>query len=146
VPLVGDGRLLSRRPRPHLRSLSISAAGRSIPADCLSRWGNVARPRRLLRMALMSGAPLDTLAPTKDGGGVHGVELHQASAEQALALLKKRGVSADLRVGNFFDYTPPRQFDAVVGNPPYVRYQDSLAWTEQRARLFVSFSSVNQPC
>ena len=56
-------------------------------------------------------------------GQLHGVEIHKASADAARAALSQRGFEVSIRIGDFFDETPKRQFDAVIGNPPYVRYQ-----------------------
>lgn len=56
---------------------------------------------------------------------LHGVEIHAASAGAARARLAEGGAGASIAVGDFFDQapTPLLRFDAVVGNPPYVRYQ-----------------------
>lgn len=53
-----------------------------------------------------------------------GVELHPASADSARELLTVAGDPAEVRAGDFFDFDRAGQFDAVIGNPPYVRYQD----------------------
>lgn len=55
---------------------------------------------------------------------LQGVEIHEPSAEQALRRLKEVDLEADIEVGDFFDIETPRRYDAVIGNPPYVRYQD----------------------
>jgi adenine-specific DNA-methyltransferase len=52
------------------------------------------------------------------------VELHEESAIAALALLRSEGHDARIHVGDFFEVEPVPRFDAVIGNPPYVRYQD----------------------
>lgn len=57
------------------------------------------------------------------GEGLHGIELHAPSADTARELLSANGYSAKIKVGDFFDFDPVSGFDAVVGNPPYVRYQ-----------------------
>lgn len=57
-------------------------------------------------------------------GQLHGVELHADSAATARALVAGTGGRATIRVGDFFDVQPSGDFDAVIGNPPYVRYQD----------------------
>jgi adenine-specific DNA methylase len=56
-------------------------------------------------------------------GQLHGVEIHKASADAARAILSDGGYEASIRVGDFFDEAPKAQFHAVIGNPPYVRYQ-----------------------
>ena len=58
------------------------------------------------------------------GQQLEGVEIHDSSAQSALKRLEEAGYSAKIEVSNFFDYKPSNQFDAVIGNPPYVRYQD----------------------
>lgn len=53
-----------------------------------------------------------------------GVELHQKSGATARLMVESTGGSANITVADFFDVKPTGDFDAVVGNPPYVRYQD----------------------
>jgi adenine-specific DNA-methyltransferase len=53
-----------------------------------------------------------------------GVELHRASAAEARRVLEPTGHDIDIAVGDFFSMPPAPRFDAVIGNPPYVRYQD----------------------
>ena len=72
------------------------------------------------------------------GGSVeealHGVELHHDSAVRARARLQRNGNDAKITVSDFFDVTPTPIFDAVVGNPPYVRYQDFSGDSRSRSR------------
>ena len=56
-------------------------------------------------------------------GRLTGVELHAESADTARQAVRDRGYAAELRVANFFAVPPEPAYDAVVGNPPYVRYQ-----------------------
>lgn len=65
---------------------------------------------------------LDQLSPA--GGCLHGVELHPASAAAAAERLHAIGAEAEIEVSDFFDVEPRARFDAVIGNPPYVRYQN----------------------
>lgn len=53
-----------------------------------------------------------------------GVEIHEQSAKAALERLESAGYGAHIDIHNFFDFKPGPRFDAVIGNPPYVRYQD----------------------
>lgn len=55
---------------------------------------------------------------------LHGVELHQQSALNAARATAVREMPATVHWGDFFDAHMPGAFDAVVGNPPYVRYQE----------------------
>lgn len=60
-------------------------------------------------------------------GQLFGAEIHAPSAQEAMARVRAEGVEPSMHVGDFFDWAPSdeeRHFDAVIGNPPYVRYQD----------------------
>jgi adenine-specific DNA-methyltransferase len=67
-------------------------------------------------------------------GTLDGVELHEASAEAARALLLEAGVDARIAVEDFFCVDPTGSYDAVIGNPPYVRYQDFTGEPRARSR------------
>ena len=65
------------------------------------------------------------------GGGVapkanqlHGVEIHADSAVAAAATLGEAGLSSRIDVSDFFDVDTQHKYDVVLGNPPYVRYQN----------------------
>ncbi len=66
--------------------------------------------------ALRGGAPRQ--------GQLAGVELHEHSAAQAAALLQDADLPATVTTGDFFRFPPRACYDSVIGNPPYVRYQD----------------------
>lgn len=74
---------------------------------------------------LAAGARLRSLGVDRvDGSRLRGAELHQASAQAALSALASEGMAAGIEVSDFFDVELTEgTFDAVVGNPPYVRYQ-----------------------
>lgn len=57
-------------------------------------------------------------------GHLFGVELHRDSAKNAEAMLHARGFAAQIDVSDFFEHSPGREFDVILGNPPFVRYQD----------------------
>ncbi len=73
-------------------------------------------------------------SPEADGGVLHGVELHEESAREALALLQSQGHDGSVTVADFFCVDPIARYDAVVGNPPYVRYQDFVGESRARSR------------
>ena len=69
---------------------------------------------------------------------LHGVEIHPASARQAKTLLAEAGMGATIAVADVFDRPPVPEYDAVIGNPPFVRYQDFVGAARagaQRAAL-----------
>lgn len=55
---------------------------------------------------------------------LHGVEIHRESADAARTLLRDEGYSAHIDVCDFFEHTSNKTFSAVIGNPPFVRYQN----------------------
>lgn len=76
---------------------------------------------------------------TELGGGtppdsqLTGVDLHAPSVQRAAELLDAVGVGFALEVGNFFSFTMNHKVDAVIGNPPYIRYQDFNAGARNQA-------------
>lgn len=71
-----------------------------------------------------------------------GVDLHGDSLAEARDLLQAEGLDAHLKVGDFFSVPTPDQFecpfpemDAVIGNPPFVRYQQHIGKTRQRSAV-----------
>lgn len=67
-------------------------------------------------------------------GDLIGVELHAASAKESQRTLRAQGIGATIRAGDFFESQPAGDFDAVIGNPPYVRYQDFSGEARARSR------------
>ncbi len=67
-------------------------------------------------------------------GRLVGVELNQASASEAERTLRVEGIAAEVRTGDFFAIEPDGSYDAVIGNPPYVRYQDFTGEARSRSR------------
>ena len=66
-------------------------------------------------------------------GSLNGVDVHRASAKEASRLLAEHGLESDIRVRNFFDLKPTQLVDAVIGNPPYVRYQNFEGEAREKA-------------
>ncbi|MGH3873387.1 MAG: HsdM family class I SAM-dependent methyltransferase [Pseudonocardiaceae bacterium] len=86
---------------------------------------------------LAAGERLDALtAPTDEPRGVelHGIELHRDSARQAEAAVRAAGHPARMIAGDFFVVPPVSRYDAVIGNPPYIRYQDFAGEARARSR------------
>lgn len=67
-------------------------------------------------------------------GHLDGVELHADSARAAVELLAAAGVDARIDVGDFFCFEPTGSYDVVIGNPPYIRYQDFSGEARARSR------------
>ncbi len=69
-----------------------------------------------------------------------GVDLHAASLDKAMALIENEGLDAHLMAADFFSVPTPAQLgcplpemDAVIGNPPFVRYQNHTGTTRKRS-------------
>jgi adenine-specific DNA-methyltransferase len=81
---------------------------------------------RLRQLAVEAGV---TESPT-----VHGVEIHASSAAEGARKVEAAGGRLQLTVRDFFDVVTADRFDAVVGNPPYIRYQDFSGEARGKAR------------
>lgn len=87
---------------------------------------------------LEAGERLRTLAaeagrPGPAASQLMGVDLHSESVRLAETELRANDLESDLSTGDFFEYAPTGQVDAVIGNPPYVRYQDFSGSSRNRA-------------
>jgi adenine-specific DNA-methyltransferase len=72
---------------------------------------------------------------------VLGVDLHRASVEASSKILRDQGLDGSLRVGDFFSESTPDKLDArlppvdaVIGNPPFIRYQKHIGLERKRAQ------------
>jgi len=65
---------------------------------------------------------------------VSGIEIHPHSAEVGRERIERIGGSPALIVDDFFNVEPEARFDAVIGNPPYIRYQQFTGEARARAR------------
>jgi adenine-specific DNA-methyltransferase len=70
----------------------------------------------------------------RSAGRLDGVELDDGSAAAAEHVLRQAGHDARVRTADFFTVDPDAAYDAVVGNPPYVRYQDFTGASRARSR------------
>jgi tRNA1(Val) A37 N6-methylase TrmN6 len=73
---------------------------------------------------------------------VVGIDLHGASVTESQRLLRAQGLGASLHTGDFFSELLPDRIgarlpyvDAVIGNPPFVRYQRHIGAERKRAQL-----------
>ncbi len=65
---------------------------------------------------------------------VEGIEIHEHSAHVARQRIEAAGGVAKILSSDFFLVDPQARFDAVIGNPPYVRYQDWTGHARTRSR------------
>lgn len=73
--------------------------------------------------------PASTSAPRVDG-----VEIHAHSARTGRQRVRDAGGTPRIRHSDFFLVDPEPTYDAVIGNPPYIRYQDFAGEARVRSR------------
>ena len=80
---------------------------------------------------------------------VFGVDLHQPSLNGAMRLLETEGLDARLIADDFFNLPTPSQLgcplpevDAVIGNPPFVRYQRHAGEARRRSHAAALMQGV----
>lgn len=98
-------------------------------ADFLTRWAVGARPARVLEPSCGDGAFLDSLTRLAPRSRVVAWELEEAEASKARERTPLgRRCEVEVQTGDFLQWflasgAEARLFDAVVGNPPFIRYQ-----------------------
>lgn len=118
-------------------------------ADFLTRWAirtpdaSVLDPTCGEAVFLLAAAErLHALKATPDGirRQLNGVDLHQPSLDGSARLLREVGFGANLVRSDFFELPTPAQIgdrvgwqDAVIGNPPFVRYQEHRGNARKRS-------------
>ena len=65
---------------------------------------------------------------------VDGVEIHRDSAETARARISAAGGTPHVKVSDFFLVRPEAKYTAVIGNPPFIRFQDFSGAARTRSR------------
>jgi len=116
-------------PEPVARHIAAwalrSATDHVLEPSCGEAAFLVAAAERMAELRLLTG---------DQGGRLDGVELHDRSARAARSLLSDVGTPSSIRIGDFFQFEPTGQYDAVIGNPPYIRYQDFTGAARLRSR------------
>jgi adenine-specific DNA-methyltransferase len=108
-------------------------------SDFLATWAIRSTEDRILEPSageaaflLSATRRLTALGAVLNSVSLDGVEIHAASAARARSLVGLVGAKANIVVGDFLSLPTKPVFDAVVGNPPYIRYQD-FAGDDRRA-------------
>ncbi len=65
---------------------------------------------------------------------VEGIEIHEHSARVAKNRIENAGGTGRIEINDFFEVVPRPDYEAVIGNPPYVRYQDWSGTMRERSR------------
>lgn len=69
-----------------------------------------------------------------NSGQLVGYELHAESALRARGVLAREGYASHIAVGDFLEVPPEPRYAAVVGNPPYIRYQGFTGASREAGR------------
>lgn len=110
-------------------------------AAFIARWVKDISPKRVLEPSCGDGAFLGALAAV-DGfekAAVTAFELDESEAAKAKARASELGLQAEIRAEDFLGWAidhrknDPDKFDAVIGNPPFVRYQYLPALFQHRS-------------
>lgn len=119
-------------------------------ADFLAEWATAGQPdarvmdptcgEAVFLVAAARRLAANGADPASTRDLLFGVDLHKESLAESRRLLRAEGFDASLTVGDFFDQTPPAQLggslpwmDAVVGNPPFIRYHDHRGAARKRS-------------
>ena len=119
-------------------------------ADFLAEWATAGRPdahvmdptcgEAVFLLAAARRLAANGTPPEQTRELLHGVDLHEASLSESRRVLQEEGFDASLVVGDFFDQPYPAQLggalpwmDAVVGNPPFVRYHEHRGDARRRS-------------
>jgi adenine-specific DNA-methyltransferase len=90
-----------------------------------------------------AGGRLKELGATADQlrARVLGVDLHETSVAESKRILQSQGLDGSFLVSDFFALSTPDkldaklpQVDAIIGNPPFVRYQNHRGLDRKRAQ------------
>lgn len=74
---------------------------------------------------------------------VHGVEIHAESADIAKQRIRAMGGVPEVETEDFFLVNPRAAYDAVIGNPPFIRYQDFRGESRRRAQAAALAAGVS---
>lgn len=108
--------------------------------DHLADWGIESASDRVLEPSAGEAAFLTSaVRRLRDLGietpHVFGVEIHEASAKAGRQAVAAAGGRATIRAADFFVTEPQGAYDVVLGNPPYIRYQDFTGEARDRSRF-----------
>lgn len=120
------------------------------PADLayfLAKWAVRADDATVLEPSCGDGVFFDAIASFSKSATVSGFELDPSEAARARVRARRFGVNANVRASDFLEWAisamedGKHRFDAVVGNPPFIRYQYLPPDFQTRAERI--FSALN---
>jgi len=115
-------------------------------AAFMAHWALEGHGTRILEPSCGEAQFLETahkeLAGTGASAQLVGYELHEPTVKQARVRLGAQGINAQIAQANFFELAGTSDFDVVIGNPPYVRYQLHRGVDRQRSRAAAKEAGV----
>lgn len=104
-------------------------------AEFVADWAVRSSGDAVLEPSCGDAVFLSAVAARGHRGPLTGVEIHPPTAAAARRALSATGCPVTVRTGDFFAEQPAVEgYDAVLGNPPYIRYQDFTGADRARAR------------
>lgn len=88
---------------------------------------------------------LQELGALENSTQLYGIDIHPQAIRIAEAIINNGAERARLEAADFFHYNTHIRFDAVVGNPPFVRYQNFSGAARARAQAVALSSGVRLP-
>lgn len=84
---------------------------------------------------------LSALGATREkiASALHGIDVFEPAVREAKLKLAAAGHIAQLETKDFFEHESPCRYDAVVGNPPFIRYQQ-FSGSSRAASLKIALS------
>lgn len=102
-------------------------------AEYIANWAVRGRSDRVLEPSAGDGVFLEAAISSLVGYGaskhevwqcLQGFEISKASSKEAVERASGLGFDLDIRNKDFLSISPSPKYDAVIGNPPYVRYRN----------------------
>ena len=115
--------------------------------DFLSRWVAAVNPDSVLEPSCGDGAFVSRIATHMGDPTVTAIEVEKAEARKAWEKAVNSGLSeVDVQASDFLGWALEalkigRQFDAIIGNPPFIRYQYLPSLFQDRAQSI--FNALN---
>ena len=105
-----------------------------VPPRNVEQLGQVFTPPKVVAFMLALCSNRGRALEPSAGDGVFFQLLKERHPDCVGIEIDPRVAPAGAEVGDFFDYPVGEQFDTIVGNPPYVRYQDVAVDTKKRLK------------
>ena len=101
-------------------------------ADFVARWVAAHKPQSILEPSCGDGVFFESLLKYLNPADLilRGFDIDAVAVEKTLSRDSLKKASAEIKCGDYLDWaiqnvssTTPQKFDAIVGNPPFIRYQ-----------------------